>query len=86
MLAPALRIITASRLNDAEQTLLLVVVYALALSPLLIPPGLRLVFGHRIDGAFTAVYRFTLDHQFQLVGSMAAIIGEYLLASGIIIR
>lgn len=86
VLAPALRIITASRLNDAEQAVLLVVVYALALSPLLVPPGLRLVFGHRIDGAFKSIYRFTLDHQFQLVGSMAAFIGAYLLVSGIIIR
>jgi len=85
VLAPALRIITASRLDVVAQVVLVVVVYALALSPLLVPPALRLVFGHRIDPAFQAVYRFTMDHQLQLVGSMAAIIGAYLLIGGIII-
>ncbi|MBK9740581.1 MAG: GAP family protein [Actinobacteria bacterium] len=84
VLAPALRTITASRLNDAEQAALVVILYALALSPVLLPPALRLLFGHRIDAAFKAVYRFTLVHQFQLVGSMAAIVGGYLLISGIV--
>lgn len=84
VLAPALRTISAARLNDVEQAVLVVILYTLALSPVLLPPTLRLLFGHRMDTAFKAVYRFTLVHQFQLVGSMAAIVGGYLLISGII--
>ena len=83
VIAPALRTITASGLNEVEQIALIVILYALALSPVLVPPTLRQVFGHRIDRSFRAIYRFTLDHQFLMVGLMAAIIGAYLLIAGI---
>jgi hypothetical protein len=83
VLAPALHDIAVADVNAAEQAVLLAVLYAFALSPVLAPPGLRLVFGHRLDGFFAGAYRFTLDHQFQLVGVMAALISAYLLVSGI---
>lgn len=83
VLAPAVHDIAVSDTNVAEQVILLTVLYAFALSPVLAPPGLRLLFGHRLDGFFARAYRFTMDHQFQPVGVMAAVISAYLLTSGI---
>ena len=83
VLAPALHDIAVADVNPAEQAVLLGVLYAFALSPVLLPPSLRLAFGHRLDGFFHRAYRFTMDHQFQLVGVMAAVASAYLLISGI---
>ena len=83
VMAPALHDIAVADVNVAEQVVLLAVLYAFALSPVLAPPALRLVFGHRLDGFFASTYRFTMDHQVQLVGVMAAVISVYLLTSGI---
>lgn len=42
----------------------------------------RLVLGHRADRAFQRIYRFTMDHQFQLIAAMALLIALYLGATG----
>jgi hypothetical protein len=84
VLAPALHDIAVADLNMAEQGVLLVVLYALALSPVLVPPLLRTVLGHRADAIFGRAYRFTMGHQFQLVGSMAVVIGAYLILTGVL--
>jgi hypothetical protein len=83
VLAPALHDIAIADINVAEQALLLLVLYAFALSPLLVPPALRLFFGHHVDPFFRWVYRFTMDHQFQLVGTMCLLVGAYLVVSGV---
>ncbi len=84
VLAPALHDIAVADIGMVGQGILLVVLYACALSPVLVPPALRLVFGHRIDPAFRRAYRFTMSHQFQLVGSMAAAVAAYLLVTGLV--
>jgi hypothetical protein len=84
VMAPALHDIAVANINDAEQALLLIVLYACALSPVLVPPALRLVFGHRADRSLRSLYRFTMDHQFQLVGAMCLLIGAYLLVTGLV--
>ena len=83
VLAPALHDIAVAEINIAEQAVLIVVLYAFALSPVLVPPLIRVVFGHRADRFFQGVYRFTMDHQFQLMGAMCALIGAYLVVSGL---
>ncbi len=83
VLAPALHDIAVADIHIEEKAALLVLLYALALSPVLVPPALRLLFGHRVDPGFRAVYRFTMNHQFQIIGVMAGAIGAYLLISGI---
>lgn len=83
VMAPALHDIAVADLPVAGQVLLVVVLYGLALSPVLAPPAVRLAFGHRADPSFARLYRFTLDHQFQLVGGMAAVIAAFLLVSGV---
>lgn len=83
VLIPALHDIAVAQASVGEKAILLLVLYSLALSPLLLPPALRLAFGHRVDRPFTAVYRFTMDHQFPIVGVMCAVIGAYLVGSGL---
>lgn len=61
---------------------LLVLLYALALSPVLGPLAARLVLGHRADRAFQRIYRFTMDHQLQLIAAMALLIALYLGVTG----
>lgn len=83
VLAPALHDIATSGYDVIVKALLLVLLYALALLPVLAPPIARRVFGHRADVAFQRVYRFAMDHQFQLVGGMAAVIAVYLVVTGV---
>lgn len=84
VLAPALHDIAVADINVMEQAMLIVVLYAFALSPVLAPPAVRLVFGHRADRFFQSVYRYTMDHQFALMGAMCALIGAYLAVSGVV--
>jgi hypothetical protein len=84
VLAPALHDIAVAPINVAEQAVLLAVLYGLALSPVLVPPLLRVVLGHRANGFFTRTYRFTMSHQFELVGGMAGVIGCYLIVTGLL--
>ena len=83
VLAPALHDIAVAGVDAIVKVALVVLLYALALSPVLAPPALRLIFGHRIDGALHRVYAFTMAHQFQIVGSMAAVVSAFLLVNGI---
>jgi hypothetical protein len=83
MLAPAIHDIAVSGVDVVVETLLLVLLFALALSPVLAPPLARLLFGHRADQAFGALYRFALDHEFRIMSAMAAVIGIYLGVTGL---
>lgn len=83
VLVPAIHDITVSGIDVVVEILLLLLLFALALSPVLAPPVARLLFGHRADQVFQALYRFTLDHEFQIMGGVAAVIGLYLGATGL---
>jgi Sap, sulfolipid-1-addressing protein len=84
MMAPALHDIAVSGTDVILQVVLVLVVFALALSPVLAPPLARLVLGHRSDAVFARTYRFTMDHQFQLVGAVALAIGIFLVVTGVL--
>ena len=56
---------------------------ALALSPVLAPPGIRLVLGHRADTVMTRLYRAIMDHQLQIAGGVSAAFAIYLVAYGL---
>ena len=83
VLAPALHDIAVSGADVVVQAVLLVVLFTLALLPVLGPPVVRIAFGHRADAAFHRAYAFTMGHQFQLVASMALVIAVYLAVTGI---
>ncbi len=82
VLAPALHDIAVADVNVVVQICLLLLLYCLALSPVLAPLVARLVSGHRADRAFQRIYRFTMDHQFQLIAAMALLIAVYLALTG----
>ena len=83
VLAPALHDIATSGYEIVIQSLLLILLFGLSLLPVLAPPIARQIFGHRADAAFQRIYRFAMDHQFQLVGGMAAVIAAYLIVTGV---
>lgn len=83
MMAPALHDIAVSDTSIVLRAALVLVVFALALSPVLAPPAVRLVLGHRSDAAFARAYRFTMDHQLALVGAVALVIGLFLVVTGV---
>jgi hypothetical protein len=81
MLVPALHEIAIAR-NLFEGALALVVLYVLALSPVFIPIAIRLFFDKRSKDPMAKVYRFTMDHQFQIVGVVASLLAVYLAVTG----
>ena len=83
VLAPALHDIATSGYEIVIQALLLILLFGLSLLPVLAPPTARQIFGHRADAAFQRIYRIAMDHQFQLVGGMAAVIAAYLIVTGV---
>lgn len=83
MLVPALHDIAVAPVSALARAVALVVLYALALLGVLAPPAVRLVLGHRANGALHAIYRFTMDNQFRIVGVVAVLMTVYLLATGI---
>ena len=84
VLIPALHDIATSPANIVGRGLVFVLLYSLALLPVLGPILLRLVFGHRVVPSLKRAYRFTVDHQFKIVGGMCLVIGAWFLASGVI--
>ncbi len=85
VLAPGLHDIAVSPLDIVLQVLLVALLFVLALAPVLAPPAARLMLGHRADRAFARLYRFTMDHQFPLVGGMVLVVGAYLAISGVLL-
>ena len=81
MLVPALHEISIAP-NVIEGGISLVVLFALALMPVLVPIAIRLFFDKRSKDPMAKVYRFTMDHQFQIVGVVASLLAVYLAVSG----
>ena len=81
MLVPALHEIAIAP-NVIEGAIALVVLYVLALSPVLIPIAIRVFFDKKSMDPMAKVYRFTMDHQFQIVGVVATLLAIYLAISG----
>ena len=82
LLVPAIHDIAVAPLLWPEQALAVVLVLMLALSPVIVPPVVRMVGGHRADRALDDVYRFTMTHQLQIGAVVATVFAVYLLAIG----
>ena len=83
LLIPALHDIAVSPVSLLARIIALVVLYALALIGVLAPPAARLMLGRRANGAMQAIYRFTMDNQFRIVGVVSAVMTIYLVVTGI---
>ena len=83
LLVPATHEIAASGEALVIELVVLLIVYALALSPVLVPPAYRLVRGDRANASMGRLYRFVMDHQLRIGGSVAAVFALYLVLSGL---
>lgn len=78
LLVPATHDIAVSAEPLVVRTVFLVLLFALALSPVLVPPGLRLVLGARADRPMNWIFRAIMDHQLQIAGGVSAAFATYL--------
>jgi uncharacterized membrane protein len=83
LLIPALHDIAVSPEDLLGRVTALVVLYALALIGVLAPPAARLMLGERADRPMQAIYRFTMDNQFRIVGMVALVMTAFLIITGI---
>jgi hypothetical protein len=83
LLIPAMHDIAVSPAALFDRVIALAVLYALALIGVLAPPAARLALGHRAERPMQAIYRFTMDNQFRIVGVVALVMTAYLVVSGI---
>ena len=59
------------------------IVFALALFPVILPPLWRMLRGDHAKRELATIYRFTMDHQFSIVGVIASLFCFYCLAMGL---
>lgn len=77
MLVPAIHDVTAADVPWWLQLPTVLLVYIVAMVPVLLPPLWRLFRGEKGNVQLTNLFRFTMDHQFQILGVIAAIFAIY---------
>lgn len=77
LIVPALHEVAASSVPVLFQLLTAALVYVLALFPVMLPPLWRLLRGQRASDEMAVVYRFTMDHQFQILGVLSGVFCLY---------
>lgn len=82
LLVPATHEIAAAPVPLVMQGAVLLIVYALALSPVLLPPVYRSVRGVKAAGEMAGIYRFVMDHQLRIGAVVALVFAIYLVVSG----
>jgi hypothetical protein len=83
LLVPGLHDIATSDVSTFAQVLCVATMFALALSPTLVPALWRLLRGPRAEAALTRLYSWTMRHQFQIIGFMAGVFAVYCLVMGL---
>lgn len=83
LLVPGLHDIATSDVSTFGQVLCVATMFALALSPTLVPALWRLLRGPRAEAALTRLYSWTMRHQFQIIGFMAGVFAVYCLVMGL---
>lgn len=80
LIVPALHEVTASSVGILFQLGTSLLVYALALFPVILPPLWRLLRGEHAAHDLAGIYRFTMENQFRIIGVIAAMFCLYSLA------
>ncbi|MCF8540337.1 MAG: GAP family protein [Aurantimicrobium sp.] len=83
LLVPGLHDIATSNISIFAQILCVVLMFALALSPTLVPALWRLLRGPRAEASLTRLYSWTMRRQFQIIGFMAGVFAVYCLVMGL---
>jgi hypothetical protein len=83
LLLPAIHDISSSGIELFWQLIAVGVLYFLALSPVIVPPLWRLIRGEKATVSLGKLYRFTMDHQFEILATVFAIFALYCVVIGV---
>lgn len=83
LLIPAIHEIGVADIDWPFKVAITLLVLALALSGLIIPPVLRVVLGHRHSDVLQRIYAFTMRNQFRIMAVVFAVLALFLLMSGL---
>lgn len=83
LIVPALHMVATSQTPLIIQIPTAALIYILALFPVMLPPLWRIIRGAKAASGMAAMYRFTMDHQFQILGTLSGIFCLYALVLGL---
>jgi hypothetical protein len=83
LIVPALHETAESQVGLIFQLGTTLLVFGLALFPVILPPLWRLLRGARATHDLSVIYRFTMDHQFSIVGVIASFFCVYCVVMGL---
>ncbi len=83
LLVPALHETASAQVNVVFQLVTVLVIFVIALFPVILPPAWRMFRGARAATEMAAIYRFTMDHQLTIVGVIAALFSIFCAAIGL---
>jgi hypothetical protein len=81
LIVPAMHDVAAADVDWLLKLGTVGIIWLLALFPVLLPPAWRLLRGDAAKKDLGVLYRFTMDHQFQILGTLAVIFGLYAAAT-----
>ena len=82
LLLPAIHDISSAGIDIFWQLIAVGVLYFLALSPVIVPPLWRLIRGDKATVSLGHLYRFTMDHQFQILATVFGAFALYCIVIG----
>lgn len=77
LLVPGLHDIASGHLEILEKGLLILILFGLALLPVLIPPLWRIIRGEKANAGMKKLYDFTLDNQLVILGVICSVFAVY---------
>lgn len=83
LIVPALHETAESQVGFIFKAGTSLLVFALALFPVILPPLWRLLRGEKAKRDLSRIYRFTMDHQFSIVGVIASMFSLYCVVMGL---
>ena len=83
LLLPAIHDIASSGIDVVRQIITVGVLYFLALSPVIVPPLWRLIRGDKATVSLGRLYRFTMNHQFEILAIVFSVFAVYCIVIGV---
>ena len=83
LLVPAIHDVTVAQIPWWLQLPTVLLIYILAMVPVLLPPVYRLIRGQKGNAQLNKMFRYTMDHQFIILGVIAALFAIYCAAIAI---
>ena len=77
LLVPAIHDVSVAHVPWWLQLPTVLAIYIIAMIPVLLPPAWRLIRGDKGNVQLARLFRFTMDHQFTILGCMAVVFALY---------